>query len=436
MKSVDPDVVQVPDVDAPRGSDAPGGGPPTGTSTAAPVVGSHGWTLADPLVQDALIAGLLTAASLVGLVTRLHIDIPEGGTDSGNHVLDGLGLVLALLQTVPLIWRRVAPIAVLAIATTAMFLFFSLGYFPSFASFGFLLALYTVAAHRGRRVSVPAALASAGAVLLILYVSREPVEIDTIFAECLVVGAVWFIGDGLRGQRSQVISLEDRATRLEREREASARKAVADERRVIARELHDMVAHKVSVIVAQSIAARRVIDTEPEESREALRSIEDSGREALVEMRRLLGLLRTEDDRPDVRDAQQGLDDIESLLSQVREAGLPVDLRIEGEPRPLPPSLDLSAFRIVQEGLTNVRKHAGATRATVTIRYERAGLELSIVDDGRGSEVPDPDPLRARYGHLGMRERVGLFRGRLWVGPRVGGGYEVVAFLPLDPDPS
>ena len=217
------------------------------------------WALSDPLVQDALIASLLTAASLVGLLTQLHVDLPEGGTD-GNPGLDGVGLALALLQTVPLVWRRVAPIAVLAVITSATFLFFTLGYFPSFASSGFLLALYTVAAHRERRVSIPAALASVFVVVLILYMSREPVEIDTIFAECLVVGAVWFIGDGLRVKRSQVITLEDRATRFEREREEAARRAVAEERRVIARELHDMVAQKVSVMVAQSFAAQRVLD--------------------------------------------------------------------------------------------------------------------------------------------------------------------------------
>lgn len=436
MKSAERELLKVPDNDRRPPSDASGVGRPTeGPPGSEDTDLTRRWELSDPLVQDALIAVLLTAASLVGLLTQTHVDIPEGGKDSANPALDGLGLCLALLQTVPLVWRRVAPIAVLAVITSAMFLFLSLGYFPSFASFGFLLALYTVAAHRGRRISIPAALASAGVVLLILYVSREPIELDTIFAEGLVVGAVWFIGDGLRVKRGQVVSLEDRATRFEREREEAARMAVAEERRVIARELHDMVAHKVSVIVAQSVAAQRVFDTEPEESRTVLGSIEDSGREALVEMRRLLGLLRTDDDRPDERDPQQGLRDIESLLAQVREAGLPVDLTVEGEPHPLPPGLDLSAFRIVQEGLTNVMKHAGATRATVTIRHRPSGLELTIVDDGRGYEAADLGPPRARYGHLGMRERVGLFRGQLRVGPRFGGGYEVVAFLPLDPDP-
>ncbi|MGZ8651586.1 MAG: sensor histidine kinase [Actinomycetota bacterium] len=393
-------------------------------------------TFANPVVQDTLIATLLTAASLVGLLENLQLDLPEGGTDARHRTLDTLGFTLVLAQTVPLAWRRVAPVLVLAVCTSAMFLYFTLGYFPSFASFGFVLALYTVAAHRNRRVSIPAALTIAAVVLTILVLSTEPIEIDTIFAECLIVGAVWFIGDGLRVKRSQVIVLEDRATRLEREREEAAQKAVAQERRVIARELHDMVAHNVSVIVAQSAAAQRVFDVDPEEGRTALRSIEASGRDALVEMRRLLGLLRTDDDRPDARDPQRGLDDIEALLSLVREAGLPVELRVEGRPRPVPSGLGLSAFRIVQEALTNVMEHAGPATATVTIRYGTSSLDLSIVDDGWGSIVEDPDPIQERYGHLGMRERVGLFRGELRVGPRRGGGYEVAASLPLDPDPS
>jgi signal transduction histidine kinase len=393
-------------------------------------------TLSGPLGQDALIASLLTTASLVGLLVHLHVDLPEGGTDVAKPPLDTLGIILALLQTVPLVWRRVAPVVVLAVCSVAMFLFFFLGYLPSFASFGFLLALYSVAAHRDRRISIPAALASAAVFLMILISSREPLELDAIFAEGLVVGAVWFIGDGLRSKRTQVISLEDRATRLEHEREKAAQKAVAEERRVIARELHDMVAHNVSVIVAQSAAAQRVMDTDPEEGRFALRSIEGSGREALVEMRRLLGLLRTDHDRPDVRAPQQGMDDIRTLLSQVREAGLHVSLTVEGTPRPLPAGLDLSAFRIVQEALTNVLKHAGAASAAVEIRYERSSLHLTISDNGSGLVEGDPDPLRARYGHLGMRERVGLFGGSLRVGSRLGDGYEVVVVLPLDTDPT
>lgn len=392
--------------------------------------------LSHPIWQDTVIAALLTTASLIGLLVHLHVDLPEGGADPVNQPLDTVGVVLALLQTVPLVWRRVVPVVVLAICSSAMFLFFFNGYLPSFASFGFLVALYTVAAHRGRRISIPAAFASAAVVLVIMLGSREPFELDAIFAEGLALGAVWFIGDGLRTKRTQVLTLEDRATRLEHEREEAAQKAVSEERRVIARELHDMVAHQVSVIVAQSAAAQRVIDAQPDEARAALGSIEESGREALVEMRRLLGLLRTDDDRPDVRQPQQGLDDIGTLLAQVREAGLPVSLTFEGRPRPLPAGLDLSAFRIVQEALTNVLKHAGQASATVVIRYGRSWLDLTISDDGSGTARGDVDPFRARYGHLGMRERVALFRGSLRVGPRATGGYEVAARLPMDADPT
>jgi signal transduction histidine kinase len=413
-----------------------------GGDTSPPIRVAHGTVggllrrpLSDPLVQDTLIATLLTSASLLGLLVHLNVDLPEGGGDVPGRSLDTLGIGLALLQTVPLVWRRVVPVAVLAVTGAAILMFFAYGYVPSFASFGFLLALYTVAAHRDRRISVRAAIASAVLFLLILAIGKEAIELDAIFSEFLLVGAVWFIGDGLRIKRGQVTRLEDRATRLEREREEAAGKAVAEERRVIARELHDVVSHNVSVIVAQSAAAQRVFDSHPEDGRAALRSIEDSGRAALVEMRRLLGLLRTDDDRPQPRITPHGLEGIEVLLSQVRDAGLRVELTVEGTPRRLPAGLDLSAFRIVQEALTNVLKHAGPASAAVMIRYGESSLDLEILDDGWDFDIDDGDPSRARYGHLGMRERVGLFGGRLRVGPRSGGGYGVAASLPLDPEP-
>jgi signal transduction histidine kinase len=388
-------------------------------------------TVADPIVQDTLIATLLTAVSLVGLLEDLELDLPADGKEARHRTVDTLGFVLALLQTVPLVWRRRAPVAVLAVCTSAMFLYFTLGYPPSFASLGVLLALCTVATYRTRRISIPAALASGGAVLSILVVSTEPMAIDTVLAGCVVVGAVWFIGDGLRVKRGQVVLLQHRAVRLEREREEAALRAVIHERRVIARELHDVVANNVSVIVAQSAAAQRVFDVDPEEGRSALNSIEGSGRDALVEMRRLLGLLRTDD----ARDPQRGLDDIEALLGQVRETGLPVELIVQGQPRALPAALELSAYRIVQEALTNVMEHAGPARASVTIRYGASSLELTIADDGQGSVARgNAQTGSTTYGHLGMRERVGIFRGQLRVGPLRGGGYEVVASLPLDTD--
>ena len=392
--------------------------------------------LSRPMVQDALIAGALTATSLVGVMNHLRVDLPEGAGDGAAKGLDALGIALVLAQTAPLAWRRRAPVVVLSVITGALFLFSILGYFRSFAAFGFLIALYTVAAHRDRRTSIPAGIAAGSVILIILLLGPEPVENDALIATCLIVGSAWFIGDGYRIRNGEFVRLEDRATRLEREREELAREAVAAERRVIARELHDVVAHNVSVIVAQAGAARRISDSHPDEALSTLGAIERIGREALVEMRRLMGFLRTERPRADPRSPQPGLEDIDTLVSQVRQAGVPITLLIEGEPRTLPAGLNLSAFRIVQEATTNVLKHAGpGSTVEVVVRYCPDGIELEIVDDGRGAGALQTRPLRPRYGHLGMRERVALFGGTLTVGPRRGGGYGVAASLPLDQEP-
>jgi signal transduction histidine kinase len=389
-----------------------------------------------PAMQDVLIAAALTATSLVGVVTHLHVDLPEGGGDVTLRGMDIGGLALILLQTVPLAARRRAPVLVLSVITTALFLFSSLGYFRSFAAFGFLVALYTVAAHRDRRTSIPAGLASVAVVLAILVVGPEKIEPDAVLAELLIVGGAWFIGDGFRIRRGQFAQLEDRAIRLEREREQLAMLAVAEERRVIARELHDVVAHNVSVIVAQAGGAQRIRESQPDEALSTLNAIERMGREALTEMRRLMGLLRTDTERELTRSPQPGLHNLDAIIAQVRDAGLPITLRIEGTTRPLPAGLDLSAFRIVQEALTNILKHAGPARVEVVIRYGSSRLDLRISDDGSGPPERREVSPTARYGHLGMRERVALFGGELRVGAGRHGGYEVAARLPLDGEPS
>ena len=380
-----------------------------------------------------MIAGALTAIALIGLFARLHVDLPEGGGDAMRRSIDALGIVLLLLQTATLIGRRRAPVLVLAVVTAALVAYSTLGYFRSFASFGFLVALFTVAAHRDRRVSIPAGLASGVAVLLILALGHEPVEPDTVIVECLIVGAAWFIGDGYRIRRGQYIQLEERARRLEIAGDELARHAVAEERRVIARELHDVVAHNVSVIVAEAGAARRISEAQPVQALATLEPIERSGREALVEMRRLMGFLRTPSERPS-HAPQPGLQDLDALIEQSRLAGLPIRLTIEGRPRPISPGLDLSAYRIVQEALTNALKHADPAHVEVVVRYEADRLLLVVDDDGVGPSRRRADPTRPGYGHLGMRERVALFGGRLQVGARPGGGFRVRASLPIDPE--
>lgn len=390
---------------------------------------------AKPFVQDSLIAGALTAIAMVGMVTRTRLDIPEGGGDEVRRSLDSLGVTLLLLQTATLIWRRRAPVLVLAVVTVSLFAFSMLGYFMSFASFGFLIALYTVAAHRERRISIPAGIACGVIVLLILSLGHEQIEPDTVIVECLIVGAAWFIGDGYRIRRGQFDQLQERAARLERAGEEIARHAVAEERRVIARELHDVVAHNVSVIVAEAGAAQRISETHPREALATLAPIERTGREALVEMRRLMGFLRTESEHPS-RSPQPGLNELGPLIAQAQRAGLSVSLSIEGTPRPVSPGLDLSAFRIVQEALTNALKHAGPSTVDVIVRYDPDRLVLIVDDDGVGPSTERTDPTRPRYGHLGMRERAALFGGQLQVGARPGGGFRVIASLPLDMEPA
>ena len=203
-----------------------------------------------------------------------------------------------------------------------------------------------------------------------------------------------------------------------------------DERRRIAREMHDVVAHSVSVMVVQTGAARKIIDSKPAQAREALASIETTGRQALTEMRRLTGVLRSEE-APE-KSPQPGLGYLEALNDQTREAGLPVDVTIEGQPQELPQSADLSAFRILQEALTNSLKHAGPSEAVVSIRYSPGKLELRVTDNGRGAAERLSNGSTGGHGLVGMRERVALFGGDLKTGPLPGGGYEVTATLPLE----
>ena len=230
----------------------------------------------------------------------------------------------------------------------------------------------------------------------------------------------------------RVLGDRDRRLRLaERERDVAAREAVVAERARIARELHDVVAHSVSVMVVQAQAGPRLLSV-PESAGEAFRSIETTGREALVELRRLLGVLRGGEEQL-ATTPQPGLDRLDALVEQVRAAGLQVDLRVEGEPVQLPAGVDLSAYRIVQEALTNTLKHAGRAEAEVIIRFEPSALELEVLDNGSG---PATHPNGSGHGLAGMRERVALYGGVLEAGSRKGHGFVVRARLPLGEEPA
>jgi signal transduction histidine kinase len=229
--------------------------------------------------------------------------------------------------------------------------------------------------------------------------------------------------------RRVVRDRDERAQLAERERDLAAHRAVLDERTRIARELHDVIAHSVTVMVVQAQAGPRLL-ADAAQTRAAFESIEASGREALAELRRLLGVLRTADEQPAVG-PQPGLDSLRSLVDQLQEAGQRVRLRVEGTPVQIPPGVDLSAYRIVQEALTNALKHAGEAEAEVTVRYGASMLELEVVDNGSGGAAPGSTP---GHGLIGMRERVALYGGLLEAGTRNGHGYAVRARLPLHPD--
>jgi signal transduction histidine kinase len=265
------------------------------------------------------------------------------------------------------------------------------------------------------------------AVLIIVGNDPERASGDFIFTPLLFT-AVWLCALGFGRKLEQAREAEERAARLEREREEQARAAVAEERARIARELHDVVGHSVSVMTVQASGVRRLLRPEQEREREALLVVEQTGREALAEMRRLVGVLRRPEEAPALA-PQPSLEHLDRLVEQAREAGLPVELRVEGEPIDLPTGLDLTAYRLVQEGLTNAIKHANATRAEVLVRYGDGEVELQVSDDGSGSS--DGDVGGGGHGLVGMRERVDVYGGELESGPRPDGGYALRARLPL-----
>ena len=340
-------------------------------------------------------------------------------------------LTLAVLaMTLPLVFRRRWPLPVLvatlfwATVTGAAWDLFD----DAAVGMGVLLvAAYAVAAYRELRR------AAIGGATLLAWGAAAMVWDDVPFGDYLfvaiILGGVWAAGRTVRSRRQLAVALADKNVLLEHEQEARAKQAVAEERTRIARELHDVVAHSVSVMVVQAGAERRSLGDDRPATREALEAIEQTGRQALTEMRRLLGMLRKDDDELALA-PQPSMEHLELLVSQVREAGMPVELEVEGQPEPLPAGVDLSAYRIVQEALTNALKHAGPARALVRVRYRRDELELEILDDGPG---PAADATNGAGGHglIGMRERVSMFGGDLAAGERSGGGYSVHARLPL-----
>jgi signal transduction histidine kinase len=394
-----------------------------------PIRRSIAWFQAHPFVADALLAAAVTAITLPSVWST---PIGEGDTDFRDP--DVLGVVLLVLSSSPIAWRRRSPFPTLVVVGTAAVAYEALGYATQFSTVGVLIALYTAAAHLDRRRSVQAALFTAVGLAIVLLTARWEVTIGSIASNIVIFATVWLIGDNLQTRRANVAALRERAERAEQTRAAEAQRAVAEERTRIARELHDVVAHSVSVMLVQTGAARRVIDTDPAQAAAALEAVEATGREAMAEMRRLLGVLR-EDGGPTGPAAlapQPSLRELPTLIAHVAESGLVVTLATEGAPRDLPAAVGLSAYRIVQEALTNALKHAGpSASAVVSLRYREDEVEIEVADDGRGASVTGVANGSRGHGLLGMRERAGLFGGELTAGPRAGGGFVVRARLPI-----
>ena len=377
-------------------------------------------TLPRPVRTDVALAAALGAAveSELALANARHTPLVGA-------------LLIGFVLCAPLAWRRVAPLGALAVTSAAAIGLALAGTSPEdLSTTSVLVAVlaFSIGSHLSRRRALAGLAGLVGLILAVVALNGPFTASDTVFP-VVVFGGCWVLGRVLRDRARLTAELTTRTAQLARERGERERDAVARERVRLARELHDVIAHSVSVMVVQAGAARSVLDRDPGASVGALAAVEATGREALTEMRRLLGILR-----PDGQDAdhspQPSLDRLGALVARSRDAGLEVALSVEGEPGPLAPGVDLTAFRLVQEGLTNALKHGGRGQARVTLRWSPERLEIEVANriaDGAGAN----GLAGSGHGLVGMRERVALCGGELRAGP-VGRGFVVRARLPRE----
>jgi signal transduction histidine kinase len=387
----------------------------------------HVWTRYWPLVRRRLFDVVIVLGAGLGVIEAVVRRNADDAPTSGLWLV----IVVQLVLTLPLLARKqhrfFVPVGLIVTAGALSFVDgeivpFTFSVFLAILSSCFLLGML-----EDRRQAV-AGIAIAVAVGMVA-VRNDPNRVteDFVFIPLLFT-IVWLAGLALGLTLLQAEAAHERARRAELEREEKAERAVADERQRIARELHDVVAHSVSVMTVQAGGVRRLLRSDQEREQEALATIEATGRQALADMRRMLGVLRDANEQPALLTPQPSMGGLGTLIQQAREAGLPVEYRVTGEPRPLPPGVDLSAYRIVQEALTNALKHAGPGRAEVNVSYGDV-LELEITNDGRIDGNGEAES--GGQGLVGMRERVALFGGTLEAGPRHGGGFAVRARLPV-----
>jgi signal transduction histidine kinase len=372
--------------------------------------------------MDAVLSWLV----VVGVVLAARYDYASHG-----RVFDLPGVLLTAAAILPITLRRRAPVTVLLLCLAGSLASVIAGYWDALNNFGPLLALHTVAVQRSRRVSLAAAVL-ATAVLAAGTIAAElgPLWLLVVLA-ALLSATAWAVGDIRRSLIERNARLEVLTRQLERDREARARRAVTEERMRIATELHDVLAHHMSVIAVQAGLAGYVLESDPPTAAGALRAVADTSRQVLDELRRLFVLLRIGADPVVPADDSSpafSLDRIEVLADRVRALGVPVDLVVDGVVRALPGSIALCVYRIVQESLTNVVKHAGGAGARVQLEYGDAVFVARITDEGRNRGVPTES---GGHGLIGMRERAKLYGGTLTAGPRERGGFEVVLTLPI-----
>ncbi|MCD9878846.1 sensor histidine kinase [Streptomyces guryensis] len=387
-----------------------------------------------PTGVDTFWAVFLFGISVVGQAARQG----ARGTDSPVLIVP---IVLLLCLVIALRRRMPEKMLLLAIGLGLAQVMLNVETIP--ADFAMLVIVYTVAATGARWASwlaLAVGLCAAPMAQLRWPNAHSSTlgNLATMVFLTVPFALAWVLGDSIRTRRAYFAQLEERNARLEKEREAQAKVAVAAERARIARELHDVVAHNVSVMVVQADGAAYVLDAAPDQAKKALETISSTGRQALAEMRRLLGVLRTGEHK-EVGEyvPQPDVDQIDELIEQCRTSGLPVDFKVEGTPRPLPSGVELTAYRIVQEALTNTRKHGGPNAgASVRLVYFDDGLGLLVEDDGKGAphELYEEGGADGQgHGLIGMRERVGMVGGTLDAGPRPGGGFRISVLLPLKP---
>jgi signal transduction histidine kinase len=369
---------------------------------------------------DALIVGIAATSAL-----RLWAEGPA---------VRGPAIVLALLSVLPLLGRRLlplmAPLSALAALLGLSLLVPGAAWEQLQLFLGALLCLWVIGSENERPWAIAGLVAGLAVALATVATDAGHRGVGDYAFAVAITTAAWSGGLVLGTHARSAAAAQRRAEELAAEEEQRAREAVAQERARIAREVHDVIAHTVSVMVVQAGAAEQVLDGENEAARAALAAIRQSGKGALVELRRLLGLLRDTDDGGMA--PQAGLDRLDDLVAEARALGLRVEVTESGSRRILPPGLDQAAYRIVQEALTNTIKHAGTWRASVSVTWGPAALELCVADEGAGSGVRVPDGAAdGGHGLVGMRERAALYGGSLDAGPRPGGGFAVRARLPL-----